>query len=187
MNPLFITAHYDDLEVCAGGTAKRYGGISLVLMPKPNHGTWEQAKVAADILGIRFYGSRTDDNLYLLERLEELSTECDTIISVSPHDSHPEHQAAASIARQLARRNDKALWFMDHIIPGGYGAGPRPNHFVNISDESAFKYGAIRTYTAVMKRYGKSWVPTIIARDRYYGGVHGVYRAEGFVVQDTMQ
>ncbi len=184
MNPLFITAHYDDLEVCAGGTAKRYEGISVVLTPKLDSGTCEEAQLAAKILGIELF---PHTNLYGMDVWDELAKQYDTIISVSPHDSHPEHQAAASVARQLARKNDIALWFMDHAIPGGYGAGPRPNHFVNISDESTFKYGAIRTYTAVMKRYGKSWVPTIIARDRYYGGVHGVYRVEGFVTQDSMQ
>jgi len=183
MKPLFITAHYDDLEICAGGTAKRYGGISVVLSPKPNHGTEQQARVAADILGITLYSApETSASLTDIGALE-----CDTIISVSPHDSHPEHQAAASTARQLARRNDKALWFMDHIIPGGHGQGPRPNHFINISDESTYKYGAIRVYKNVMHRYGKGWLPTIASRDRYYGGIHGVYRAEGFTVQNTIQ
>ena len=183
MNPLFITAHYDDLEVCAGGTAKRYGGVSIVLSPKPNYGTKEQAKMAANILGITLFAiTPATDFLHGIEVIDY-----DTIISVSPHDSHPEHQEAASLARQLARKNNKALWFMDHGIPGGYGAGPRPNHFVNISDETISKYKAIRAYKGVVKLYGDNWLPTISSRDKYYGGIHEVYAAEGFTIQDSMQ
>ena len=185
MNPLFITAHYDDLEVCAGGTAKRYGGFSVVLTPKPSHGTEKQATAAAAILGIDPYAPPHWP--LTLDEIEALALGCDTIISVSPHDSHPEHQEAATFARQVARKNGIALWFMDHAIPGGYGQGPRPNHFINISDESTFKYGAIRTYKNVMHRYGKGWLPTIASRDRYYGGIHGTYRAEGFTVQNSIQ
>jgi len=38
-----------------------------------------------------------------------------------------------------------------------------------------------------MHRYGKDWLPTIASRDRYYGGIHGTYRAEGFTIQNSMQ
>lgn len=43
MKPLFLTAHYDDLETCAGGTAERYGGTSLVFHPREAHGTEKEA------------------------------------------------------------------------------------------------------------------------------------------------
>jgi len=113
VKPLFITAHYDDLEVCAGGTAKRYGGISIVIAPKPDCGTEEQASVAADILGIEHHPASQWP--IMLSDIEPL--DYDTVISVSPHDSHPEHQQAASLARQLARRNDITLWFMAQTNP----------------------------------------------------------------------
>jgi len=184
---LYLTAHYDDLEVCAGGTASRYGGTSIVLTPKPKHGTWEEADTAAAILGIQLYGSRTDDNMYLLERIEELAVDCDTIISVSPYDSHPEHQAAASVAQQLARKNNVNLWYMDHAIPGGYTNSPRPNHFINIVGHGARKREALRCYKNVLAAYGNKWIQTIKARDEYYGAIHGTTEAEGFIVSNNMQ
>ena len=185
MNPLFITAHYDDLEVCAGGTAKRYGGSSVVLTPKPSHGTEKQATAAAAILGIDPYAPPHWP--LTLDEIEALALGCDTIISVSPHDSHPEHQEAATFARQVARKNGIALWFMDHAIPGGYGQGPRPNHFVNISNYAGYKYRAIKVYKHALEQYGTNWLTTIESRDKYYGGIHGVRRAEGFITQNSIQ
>ena len=183
MRPLFITAHYDDLEVCAGGTALMHGGISVVLYAKQTHGTELQASHAAAILGIEtanpepYIGDRN-----IVSWLGEIGEGCDTVIANSPYDSHPEHQAAAAIARQVARKH-KGLWFMDHTIPGGYGNGPRPNHFVRFAQYRQTKYDAISCYPIISERE----LSTVMARDAYYGGIHGVGLAEGFVVEHSIQ
>ena len=175
MKPLFITAHYDDLEVSAGGTAARYGGLSTVLTPQPTHGTLFEAERSAEILGIGL------TSIHDVDGLTRLAEEFDTIISVSPWDSHPHHQAAASVARQVARKNRQSLWFMDHAIPGGYTASPRPNHFVDIYDYTLTKYDAINCYDVL-----RDEVEGIQARDRYYGVIFGRIAAEGFIVEHTI-
>ena len=183
MKPLFITAHYDDFEICAGGTAVVHGGISAVLYAKETHGTERQAVNAAHILGV----TTLDASHYVGERnlvawLDSISSGCDTVIASSPYDSHPEHQQAAAVARQVARKG-KALWFMDHAIPGGYGNGPRPNHFVDFSFYDLTKYDAVESYDVISDAELKA----VMYRDRYYGGIHGVRLAEGFVTENTIQ
>jgi len=181
MKPLFLTAHYDDLEICAGGTAARYGGTSVVFFPHEDHGTEEEAEQAAFALGIdsiaaqRYVGSRG-----LVAWLDGIAAGSDTIISISPYDSHPEHQAVATIARQVARHAGMNLWFMDHAIPGGYPHGPRPNHFVNITGNDDAKYDAIECYNIITQTELRS----IMYRDRYYGLTNGVQAAEGFIVEN---
>ena len=185
MKPLFITAHCDDLEVCAGGTAARYGGRSVVLYPKKDKGTISEAEKAAEILGIEIEaigqmetrGPRPD-----VTWLDEVAEGCDTIIASSPWDTHPEHQMAASIARQVARKNNVNLWFMDHAIPGGYNNGPRPNHFVNITGYHVQKIDAIQRYIP----HVDIDVGAIFHRDCYYGSILGMNAAEGFVVEHTI-
>ena len=176
MRPLFITAHYDDLEVCAGGTAARFGGRSVVLTPKPKAGTLFEAEQAAEILGIGM------TNIGDVAGLTRLAQGFDTIITMSPWDTHPDHQAAASIARQVARKNNVNLWFMDHTIPGGYNNGPRPNTFVNIEDVFDTKYDAIERYKVLTNQDIKA----TMYRDRYYGFLRGMAAAEGFVVDHAI-
>ena len=182
MKPLYITAHYDDLEVCAGGTAARYGGTSAVLYPKDDKGTRAEALPAAGILGIDMlrWVHTIRDERDIVEALTIPSF--DTIIASSPWDTHPEHQQVASIARQVARKNNTNLWFMDHTIPGGYNNGPRPNHFVNIEDVFDTKYDAIEQYKVLTEHDIKA----AMYRDRYYGFLRGVAAAEGFVVDHTI-
>ena len=187
MKPLFLTAHYDDLEVCAGGTASRYGGTSLVIYPKYAYGKQTEAYQAAERLGIttieaeRYIGNRN-----LINFIDALAETKDTIITTSPYDSHPEHQKVAALAAQAARKNRKALWYMDHAIPGGYTDSPRPNKFVDITGHMPHKRASIRCYESAVKAYGTNWLETIAARDTYYGRIHGVVEAEGFIVTDSI-
>lgn len=180
MKPLFITAHYDDLEVSAGGTAARYGGSAVVLTPKGDKGTVAEATRAATILGIELLSPL--DGRSGISEMTKIAVFFDTIITTSPWDTHPEHQAAASIARQVARKNNVGLWFMDHAVPGGRNFGPRPNHFVNIEKHRQVKDAALRCYNVL-----KQEVESIRSRDAYYGILHGWYAAEGFVVEHSIQ
>ena len=180
MKPLYLTAHYDDMEVGAGGTATRFGGTSIVLYPREDKGNRKEAERAADILGVqltKWIGPVTDRAAVAQIDSIVKSEGIDTIISTSPYDSHPEHQKVASLARQVARKNNVSLWWMDHAIPGGMGNGPRPNMFVTF-DDPAPKAGAIDCYEVM-----NGWHRPILARDAYYGSMVGAGHAEGFIVE----
>ncbi len=180
MKPLFVTAHYDDMEICAGGTAYRYGGTSVVLYPKPAAGTRMEAIEAARILDVQMRRVSHIDREAVVE-LTAMAAEHDVIIATSPWDSHPEHRLAANMARQAARKNNVSLWFMDHAIPGGRGRGPRPNHFVMFGGKG--KYDAIDQYAVI----GADEKKAVKFRDRYYGAIHGSEFAEGFYIEHHIQ
>ena len=184
MKPLFLTAHYDDLEVCAGGTASRCYGYSIVLYPKPAHGKDHERERSYEILNVEKSWVAGDTERRLVDSLDSWLNVHDIkqIIATSPHDSHPEHRQVADIARQVARKNNVDLWFMDHAMPGGYsGTAPRPNHFVKF--ESNDKYDALNCYdilSAADKR-------AVAARDMYYGRMLGSTYAEGFIIERSSQ
>ena len=189
MNPLYLTAHYDDLEICAGGTASRYGGTSIVLYSKSDYGKENEGQASAAILGTtsieaeHYIGER--DLVAYVDK--HITDNVDTIVSTSPYDSHPEHQQVAALAQQVARKNNINLWYMDHAITGGYTNSPRPNRFVNTTMHGVHKRAAIRCYKAALATYGPKWIQTIKARDEYYGAIHGTAEAEGFITVNTIQ
>jgi len=184
MRPLAITAHYDDMEISAGGTMNRYGGISLVLTPSPTAAPREEAKEAATALGITLSPILIDRSRRLIDKIDTTIKNygVDTIITCSPHDSHSDHRAAAAMARQAARQAGLNLLYMDHAIPGGYdGTTPKPNMFVTITPT---KYDALDCYVSQVEKYGPAWINAVRARDQMYGFQHGVPLAEGFVLAD---
>ncbi len=185
MSVLWLTAHYDDLEVCAGGTATKLGGYSLVLYPKTTHGKEDERDRSYEMLGIQAYWNSDDTEVRdVVHSLDARLSQIDVthIIATSPYDTHPEHRKAADLARQVARKNNVDLWFMDHSMPGGYsGTAPRPNHFVKY--DSNDKYDAMNCYdilTAADKR-------AVAARDMYYGRMLGSTYAEGFIIERSSQ
>lgn len=188
MKPLYLTAHYDDLEICAGGTAARFGGETNVLTPRPAalRSEWQEATTVLKLIpGLHCYSKGQTTVVQYLDDIVASGTYTH-IITNSPFDSHPDHREAADIARQVARKNYMALWYMDHAIPGGL-AGPRPNHFVDISEHYLTKNRALNAYQSQLRKYGQGWRDAIVGRDTYYGWMHGVGRAEGFTVANQIQ
>ena len=185
MRPLIITAHYDDMEVSAGGTCAKYKAPTFVLTPKEEgayRDEWLEARAA---LGI-FHGgfdsfSRLSDR-EIVNGITSFWHGHDTIITTNPWDSHPDHQHAASIGQQVARKRGMNLLYMDHAIPGGYdGTSPKPNFFVPIN---GVKYDALKCYKSQIQKYGPEWIQTIEARDKSNGWTHNTRWAEGFIVAD---
>lgn len=185
MSMLFLTAHYDDLEVMAGGTAAVNGGHSIVLYPKPEHGKEEESDLSYKILGIQKALVDIGTERELVDSLDSwlrVAIYVKQIICNSPYDSHPEHRRVADIARQIARKNNVDLWFMDHAMPGGYsGTAPRPNHFVKFHSND--KYDALNCY-AVLSAADKR---AVASRDMYYGRMLGSTYAEGFIIDRSSQ
>lgn len=180
MRTLVVTAHFDDAEISAGGTIAKYGADLLVLHPR--EGTAFEGSEAAKVLGAHWFSQHPFGQRHTVNEYTNMGY--DRIISVSPYDSHPDHQKAASIARQIARKNTADLWFMDHAIPGGVsGSAPTPSLYVDISDQAFQKYEAIECYKSQLKKYGYKWMRRISDRDLYHGDTIGAAYAERFHVE----
>jgi len=182
VKPLAITAHYDDMEISAGGTMTRYRGTSLVLKAREGAATHSEAVQAAEALLVQRILAPYASEREIVDALS--NKPYDTIITCSPWDSHPDHKYAASMAQQVARKAGMNLLYMDTAIPGGVdGTAPKPNLFVTIQPS---KYDALECYVSQVEKYGPMWINAVRARDQLYGFQHGVPLAEGFVVADWL-
>lgn len=185
MRPLAITAHYDDMEISAGGTMARYNGHSIVVKPQPGAASRDEAKTAAETLGVTLAPHIITTGRGLIREIDKTITlhTIDTIITCNPDDSHPDHNHATKVAQQAARKAGINLLYMDYAIPGGIHGTGTPNFYVTINP---VKYDAMRHYRSQIVKYGDRWVDTVKARDMVYGFQHGVEYAEGFTVADWL-
>lgn len=175
------------MEIGAGGTAHRYAAVSWALRPREGAATIHEYEAATQILDVLPYSVPYGTEREAGDRATALISyhNIDTIITCNPHDSHPDHRHATSIAQQIARKAGTNLLYMDYAIPGGYdGTGPRPNLFIEI--DGVKKYDALACYKSQADKYGPNWVRAVKARDALYGSQHGTLYAEGFIVADLL-
>ena len=188
MRALFLGAHPDDVEVCAGGTAAKLTSRDwelVIATPNPYKSQrWLEARDAAMILGGVYWGWNEEmtqrEVLVYLEGGQRPAW--DLIVTPSPQDSHQEHQEISRLGYALARKNNVELWHMNTAIPGGLAITPKLNHFMTFGmAEMQVKSKAIQAHGTQWDKYGSwKWHDTIVARDRHYGGLIGAPYAEGY-------
>ncbi len=186
---LFIGAHPDDVEVCAGGTvAKLTADRWEVTIATPNPGMTRRVEAwkAASILGATYWAWRdTYDEREVVDFLERTPfgpLNWDLIVTPSPQDSHQEHREMAELGYALNRKNDTELWHMNTGIPGGLALTPNLNHFMAFgTTEWQMKSDAIQAHASQWEKYGGwKWHDTIMARDELYGKLIGAPLAEAY-------
>ena len=185
MRALFIGAHADDVEICAGGTIQTLVAddwevwtTTTVTGGRTRIGEASEAARQIGATYMPFTGSIRKLTEYWDELLPDL------IVTPSSSDSHPDHRSAAALGIALARKNNVELWEMNHAIPGGIYNQPDLNHFVRFDSPQAMtKSRAVRAYESQLKLYGQWWLDAINARDIYYGLMvsrEAITYAEGF-------
>lgn len=213
---LCLVAHPDDLEPQAGGTVLRFfqaGSEVLIyhaVIPeidkkgKVIDGAKNQRKresisaalhLGAEAKFIDFDPNaltHTQRNVQIFDNIIR-DFNPDLIITHHEVDTQQDHVVVARLAQTVCRRNRIALWQLSHSFPGGYLANrPQPNLFVDVTKVHSRKMAAVRRYQSQVDRYNglfeNNWIETIVARDRYYGGMlnqdgmESTKYAEGFVV-----
>ena len=187
MRALFLGAHPDDVEVCAGGTVAKLvanGWEVVIATPYKNDVRYEEAVRAAAALGAVYWnwkvGLERRDVIIFCEGGQRPGW--DLIVTPSPQDSHQEHREIAELGYALARKNNVELWHMNTGIPGGLAISPKLNHFMSLNnDQLRAKSDSIRAHKSQWEKYGGwDWLDTISARDRHYGGLIGAPYAEGY-------
>ena len=189
MNALFVAAHPDDVEVCAGGTIAKLtsnGWEITIATPDPGLERRVEGWKAAAILGVTYWAWRTEkdrrETIDFLERNPFGPLEWDLIVTPSPQDSHQEHRQAAELGYALSRKNTTELWHMNTGIPGGLAITPQLNHYMTFgSTEWQLKSDALQAHASQWEKYGGwEWHDTITARDELYGKLVGAPFAEAY-------
>jgi len=193
-NILFLAAHPDDVEVCAGGTLAKHvasgDNVEVVLGYMPSGvGTVrvEELMAAAEYLNYTPCQIRTGTTREMLDILEGEYpvSEIDRVYTMHVGDSHQEHREIARLAMAYCRDNTCDLIMCQPAIPGGITDRPFvPNMYVNIDEYIDAKRQAISLHKSQVDKYSpkRDWVEAIVARDRANGQLtHGQY-AEAFEI-----
>ncbi len=188
MRALFLGAHPDDVETGAGGTIQTLVEDGWEVWVSTTHHIRERIGEGVDaskILGATYMPYSRIGPSGVSEFVAYFSgLPLDLIVTSSPTDSHQDHRAVAELGLSLARKNNIALWQMNHAIPGGIYNAPQLNHFVMHSlDQHNVKEQALRAHKSQSEKYGPWWEDTVYMRDRYYGSMidrENVVFAEGF-------
>jgi len=112
----------------------------------------------------------------VLQRIEEFGA--DTLLCPWDRDLHHDHEITSRIAVAASKRVPRLLMGqINNLLREVF----TPNVFVDITETWHLKLAAMRCYTSEWKRAGKGWEVFQDSLTRYYGGMVGVERAEGFL------
>ncbi len=188
-----VGAHPDDPESGCGGLACRAAALGHRVIflyltsgrPEGLGGSREQeARASCRLCGAEpvFFGY-PDPGVPLdrqaADRLRALLDEqaADIVLAHWPVDTHPDHQAAGSLAIRATKHvPGRALAFYP-VLVGRQTIGMAPNRYIDITGVTALKRQMVFCHQS---QRPDDWYPVHEATDRYYGLVAGVEQAEGY-------
>ena len=203
-NILVIGAHFDDAELGAGGSMRKWSDegkkvYKLTLTDNETnfeqynlmvdyHKTKNESALASEVLGVveiaDFSPEKCNQLVYsteLMQKIEKIiyDLQIDTVVIHSSEDANQDHIEASKICVTAARHCDNILFFKSN----GYlsETGFLPNYFVDISKYIELKKKALEVYSSANNRQGRLF-DSCIERNHFYGYSVGVEYAEPFKV-----
>ncbi len=188
-------AHADDAELWSGGTLCRHIAagheVTLAYFDTGEPARLVEAREAASVLGgARLTVLDRDEKWFRgadrdLDRLLRLISEVrpDLIVTHPTEDTHIEHVRVAELVSKATIRGQdmvgRPIWLYE---TSSYGGTTRaglfsPDVLVDISDVWERKVEAIRCFRS---QDPETLLQLVDAQTRFYGGLCGVQRAEGF-------
>lgn len=209
---LAIGAHYDDVEICCGGTlAKSHmtgSEIKVVVVGdgdyqdydgtvlRKNQEALQEGINALKELGInnrslislRYQEKNIIFNEKLIGDLENIIDDYkpDLIITHWPYDSHQDHVAVSNAVISAARYY-YSIWMWEPIFPSGRMVIVPyvPQIYVDISKFSVVKNAALNAHKTQVNKFNSrdiNWIEGIEARAKFRGFESGTDLAETFYV-----
>lgn len=208
-NILIIGAHFDDVELGAGGTAAKLASqgknvFKLTLTDNVTrfeqmgiHVAFESSKMqsakACQTLGIHEIAdfeplpcnhlTYTTETMQSIERII-FEREIDTVFMHYPHDMNQDHVEASRLCLTAARHCKNLLMFQSNIYVGYDEL--HPVFFVDISDYLEVKKEALAQYGSEHNRFDQLFEVSI-HRNRIWGYENKVEYAEGFYLVKYME
>ena len=208
-NVLAIGAHFDDIELGAGGTIARHvaEGDNVTMMVLTNSayynydGTLERSvevarqegEVASKILGVNdliSIGLETKTLKYGFELIESLNevvdkNNIDCIYTHWDKDVHQDHSNIGRATLNAGRHINNILMYRSNWY---YTTSEfRGNYFVDITDYIATKIRAVKAHKNEYKKYGQGWIDFFVNENANAGKKIGVRYAEVFEVVKLMR
>jgi len=204
MNVLAIGAHYDDVELGAGGTISKHvaagDNVVIVVVTESDYNNHdgtilrskEQARkegeASAKILGVdnllclNFETKKVTYGVDLIEKLNGIidSYNIDTIYTHWTNDVHQDHSAIASATLNAARHIPRVLMYRSNWY---HTQEPfRESFFSDITNHIDAKIEALRAHETEYRRRGTEWVDFVRHQNRNSGIKMGIEYAESFEV-----
>lgn len=209
---LAIGAHFDDVEICCGGTIAKLNkegtNIKIVVVGDGNYQHYDGSVLRTNtdalcegadaikelgvpegaLLALNYPEKKISSGEKLIGELEKIIDDFkpDLIITHWLHDSHQDHVAVANAVVSAARYY-LSLWMWEPIFPSGRDTTVPyiPQVYVDMSDFGSMKNNALRAHRSqTSKFYGRGikWIEGIEARAKFRGFESGADLAETFFV-----
>ena len=204
MNVLAIGAHYDDIELGAGGAiAKHIDHGDNVFMAVVTHSGYtsfdgkvirlketalKEGQAAAAALGVKAQNLislnyETKDVKYgseLIETLDRIINDNDIELIYTHwiHDVHQDHSAIGRATLNASRHTPRVLMYRSNWYKSTENFGS--NFFVDISGQMERKIESLNAHVSETTRRGPSWVTFVKNQNRTSGIEMGTEYAEAF-------
>jgi LmbE family N-acetylglucosaminyl deacetylase len=204
MNVLAIGAHYDDIELGAGGTIAKHisngDNVTLVVVTDSSYSgfdnkvlrTKEQAHqegaAAAKILGanrpicLEYETKRVVYGADLIEDLNKIivDNKIEIIYTHWIHDVHQDHSAIGKATLNAARHVPRILMYRSNWYITSHQF--IENFFVDITPHISKKIKSIEAHKSECEKRGEKWMKFVLQQNYNTGIKMGLDYAEGFEV-----
>ena len=193
---LFICAHSDDAEICAGGTIKklvnsgREVNVAIFSLSEPREKRILELKMGLEILNVNYEIIEGTHGQVADMEMKNIVYHTDNIIDkyrptcVITHfylDTHLDHRLLSDAVISTSRNRQFNLLFMNSASIHAYQKVEfNYNLLINISEEIEYKYNSIKCHTS-QKNVIKS-IDAFRCRDAYYGSICKTKYAEAYIL-----
>ena len=190
MNILFIGAHFDDIEIAAGGTVKKLSSskennIKALICCNSSYNNIEgkiqrsidtaksEGLKALNFLGIsdieilNYESKFIPFNSNLIEDIEKclIKFKPDLIFTHHPYDIHQDHQNVAKSTCAAARNYNNIYFYEPFGRSGRSYTIFKPTTYINIDDFIEDKIMSLKMHKSEYEKYGKNyWTDAIKSR-----------------------
>jgi LmbE family N-acetylglucosaminyl deacetylase len=203
---LFVGAHYDDIEISAGGTVARFvkeGNEVYAIVVSSSEYTDYNGKIlrtldeatvegmsgllslgVKSVINLGFDAKNIPFNSDLIEKLNKYIDlfKPDLIITHHPYaESHPAHLNTAKSVLAAARYQNN-IWCFEPLYPSNQSTVPfKPQKYVDITEFMPKKLKSLMAHDSQWKKYSY-WEDLVLSLGRLRGIEIGVRYAESFEV-----
>lgn len=213
MNILAIGAHYDDIELSAGGTLakmiKQGHNVYAIITSASNYTSYNnrelRSKEQSDsegLAGLFVLGFRKDriinlqyptkkvpfDNV-IVEKINKIIDDVKPDIIITHHPYAESHQDHINTAKSVmaASRYQNTIWVFEPLYPSKLSSVPfKPTKYVDISDTLTLKIASLKAHKSQWRKY-PHWNDLVKCLARVRGIEINTKYAESFeIIKDNL-